>query len=169
MTVDYPYVSAIQYLKDHGIVSGNNGFFFPNNNISRVELLKMVFGAAKVPLSTTTTAYFSDVDPTAWYVPYVNTAKERGIVNGYSNGTFCPNNPVTRAEGMKIMMGTMGKQVVDTPIPLFDDVRSTDWFTPYADYAKQNNLFQFASMSFLPDQPLTRGEVASAIATMMQM
>ena len=168
VSTDYPYISSIQYLKDQGIVTGSNGFFLPNNNISRVELLKMIIGAAKIPLSTSTTQYFSDIDPTAWYVPYVNTAKERGIVGGYDDGTFRPNNPVTRAEGFKIVINTMGKQVTDTPVPLFNDVTPLDWFTPYADYAKQNNLIQFSGISFLPNQLITRGEVASAIATIMQ-
>ena len=45
---------------------------------------------------------FSDVSATAWYAPYVAWANENGIVNGYSDGSFGPNNRVTRGEMAKI-------------------------------------------------------------------
>ncbi len=94
----HPYATAVYALRDRGVVSGNGGMFYPENNVSRAELVKMVFNAGDIPIEGEGLHLFHDVPDDAWYTPYVNTAKLRGVVLGYDDGTFRPNNPVTRVE-----------------------------------------------------------------------
>jgi hypothetical protein len=74
------YYEAITYLAQKGIITGSNNHFYPENNITRAELVKMVFGAAKITPDSSVQNPFSDVDNSVWYAPYIATAKARGII-----------------------------------------------------------------------------------------
>lgn len=166
---NYSYASAINFLKDKNIVSGNNGQFFPDATITRAELLKMVFGAAGTVLAAAGQSSFSDIDPASWEAPYVNTAKINRIIGGYSDGTFRPNNPITRAEAFKIIVNTLHTDALDTvSFPVFDDVPTDVWYASYALFAKTESLINFSGNAFEPDRLITRGEVANALYVLMK-
>ncbi len=99
------YAPYIQTGKAAGIASGfGTDMFLPNKQISRAEALKMIATAAKVSEAdfTAEESDFSDVAKDAWYIPYIEWAVEKKIVSGYPNGTFGPNQGITRAEFSKI-------------------------------------------------------------------
>ena len=165
----YEYAEAVKYLHDKGIISGNNGQFFPSNTITRAELVKMVFGAAGTTLVIDGQNYFSDVDPSSWQAKYANTAKVNKVIGGYTDGTFKPNNPITRAEAFKIVINTFHTEALDmVSFPVFDDVPLDVWYAPYAAFAKTENLINFTGNNFDPDVFITRGEIANAIYRMMK-
>ncbi|NIA18468.1 MAG: DUF1416 domain-containing protein [Simkaniaceae bacterium] len=96
-----PYVRTA-YLAN--IVGGySDGTFGPNKKVSRSEALRILFDAAGVDVETDYDAGFPDVSANAWYVSYVNYAAENGIVSGYGDGTFGPNEKLTRAQVSKIV------------------------------------------------------------------
>lgn len=96
-----PYVAAA-YSK--GIIKGyGDKTFKPSAAITRAEAVKIILMTAGVDVSTTYDAKFSDVVKGLWYVNYINYAAEKGIVDGYGNGKFGPNNKLTRAEAAKII------------------------------------------------------------------
>ncbi|MDD5197842.1 MAG: S-layer homology domain-containing protein [Candidatus Gracilibacteria bacterium] len=166
---NHPYVTAINFLKSKGIVSGNDNKFSPDATITRAELLKMVFGAAETTLVTDSSNHFSDIDPTSWQAAYANTAKVNKIIGGYSDGTFRPNNPITRAEAFKIIINTFYTEALDTvSFPVFDDVSVDVWYAPYALFAKTESLINFSFNSFEPDTLMNRGEVANAIYMLLK-
>ncbi len=158
----YLYAPAVAFIKSHGIASGQNGRFFPNANVSRGEILKMAFNASKKSLTNDTTTYFSDVPVGNAFLSYVNTAHALGTVGGYPDGTFRPNAPVTRVEGLKIVLGLLGVQPGTPATSPFPDVKTTDWFFPHIVWANDNDALE-SGASFNPNAPLTRGEVASLI------
>lgn len=49
---------------------------------------------------TTTEKCFPDVDPNAWYHPFICAAQQLGIANGFADGKFKPNDPVTSLEAI---------------------------------------------------------------------
>lgn len=158
------YREAILSLKDRGVVSGNGGKFYPDNNISRAELLKMVFLAGKIPTAGGS-AEFHDVDAGAWYAPYVATARARGIVGGYEDGSFRPNNPVTRAEALKIIVNTLAPGLsAGMEASAFTDIEIGAWYAPYAELVRRKGLMDFQGSSFNAGRFMTRAEVASVIA-----
>lgn len=165
---NHPYITAINFLKSKNIVAGNNGQFSPDTTITRAELLKMVFSAAGTILVSGGQNYFSDIDSASWQAPYTNTAKVNKIIGGYSDGTFKPNNPITRAEAFKIIINTFHKESLDIiSFPVFDDVPTDVWYAPYALFAKNNELIKFSSAYFEPNKLMNRGEVANAIYILM--
>ena len=159
-----PYFEAIAFLAEKNIISKENDHFYPENNITRAELVKMVFGAGRIQPDTTIANPFTDINPAMWYAPYVATAKARGIIGGYADGTFKPNNPITRAEAFKIIINTLNKDSLDSvSFKVFDDVDPNVWYSPYANFAKTSELLHFAGNVFEPDRLIERAEVANAI------
>jgi hypothetical protein len=58
----------------------------------------MIYELKDKELSTDKRSNFKDTEAGQWYIPYVNTAKEEGTVNGYPDDTFKPGQCVNRAE-----------------------------------------------------------------------
>ncbi|MSR67784.1 S-layer homology domain-containing protein [Candidatus Peribacteria bacterium] len=97
---------AIYTAVHFSIASGySDGSFKPDAPVNRAEAVKMLLLAAQIEMkaSTGTVLAFSDVSETDWFSPYVNIAVEREIVRGYQDGTFRPDQPITRAEAAKII------------------------------------------------------------------
>lgn len=96
------------------IVEGTGaGKFDPNRDVTRAEFAAMIVRA--LGLEASGNAPFSDVADSAWYAKAVAAAAEYGIVNGYSDGTFRPNNKITRQELAAMVVRAQklaGKEVV---------------------------------------------------------
>ncbi|MBR5535209.1 MAG: S-layer homology domain-containing protein [Clostridia bacterium] len=94
---------AILNLTKAQIVSGyGDKTFGPEKGVTRAEFMKMivnVFGLADI----TATSAFADVDSNAWYYIYVASAEKLGIAQGYGNGLFGINDPVTRQDAITIV------------------------------------------------------------------
>lgn len=94
-----PYIAA---LKNVGVISGyNDVLFMPDRGISRAEALKVLLELCGDDL-TAEIFTFVDTSASAWYTKYVSYAKAHGLVEGYGDGTFRPDNGITRAEFAKI-------------------------------------------------------------------
>ena len=108
------------------------------------------------------TVDFKDTIQGAWYIPYLATAKNLGIVSGYPDGTFKPNQTVNKVEAMKIILKTSGSQLPASPIVKpFNDTPLDSWYLPYAEFFKTNSLDTGNTEGNLqPDKPMTRAEIA---------
>jgi hypothetical protein len=97
----YQYIETAAY---EGIVSGyGDGTFRPFNDVTRGQLSKITVVAAGWPIINPPTPTFSDVLPGSAFYEYVETAFCHGIISGYSDGTFRPNNNATRGQISKIV------------------------------------------------------------------
>lgn len=157
----HPFAEAVAFIKARGIASGSGGFFRPDAPVTRAEILKMSFIASGKSLSADPVAKFSDVSVKSWALPYVNTAREMGAVSGYSDGTFRPDAPVSRAEALKIALGILSVTPDGVSFKAFSDVENSAWFAPFAAWAKAEGIYQGAD--FKPDAKATRAEIAAII------
>ncbi|MCI8284688.1 MAG: S-layer homology domain-containing protein [Firmicutes bacterium] len=103
------------------LVGANEGYFqgvaantaAPKNPITREAAVTMLGRALRLPVSPTNTNNFTDNNSISnWSRAYVNTGAEKGFVSGYSNGSFSPQNKITRAEVAK-MLSTLTGTIVD--------------------------------------------------------
>ena len=78
-----------------GIVKGyENGTFLPDNPVTRAEFSHMINAA--LGNTGTTSVSFNDTPKSEWYYTDISKALSAGYVAGYSDGSFKPNNPVSR-------------------------------------------------------------------------
>lgn len=160
------FYDAIKYVKDKGVFGGyQDGTFKPAQVISRVEVLKVSLTSANRPLLPTKGKLsYIDIDENGWYIPYIATAQQNGITQGYIGGYFKPNQNVTRAEFLKILLlaspVSISPQVNSSP---YSDVQPSDWYAVFAQFAKEKNLLPDTTSGFEANEEITRGEVAEII------
>lgn len=85
-----------------------DGSFGANRNITRAEFVAI---AARFMNAKDGTVTFSDVSTTNWAYQYISTAVSYGWIEGYEDGTFRPNQPITRAEAMTIINRMLNRGV----------------------------------------------------------
>ena len=102
------YNTAVSTLCNMGALGGyEDGTFHPDSSITRAELTKIATGF----FAEADAAYdgsFSDVRANDWFASAVAKGVELGLVGGYEDGTFLPNNSITRAEACTIVNRTLG-------------------------------------------------------------
>ncbi len=162
------YYQAITSLVADGVIDGyaeaDGTFTFkPDNTITRAEFSKLLAVASNPNyVFSATSTLFSDLQSAeaegGWAIPYIAYAVGTGAINGYEDGTFRPQNPVTYAEATKMIVCTLGYgKVVDTTL--------TPWYQGYLDVAQQIGLTKRAGGN--PDTPAVRGLVAQLIYNMV--
>lgn len=98
-----PYAQAINALKTYDILKGDqNGNFNPGQGLTRASLCALLAQAMRYPMSSAAPA-FADTPADAWYTPYVTTLSAMGIVNGYDDGLFHPDDPIPHQQFMAIL------------------------------------------------------------------
>lgn len=183
------YVYHLHQTRVHGtqIVKGytedNLTFFLPDRPITRFELLKIALLASCTPLLEDTTdapITFSDVprvarpnesDDRRQRRQIIYTAVQKGIVTGYNDGSFRPDDNVNRAEALKILV-LAGKpealQESYDDIANFTDVQADDWFSMYAQLGNAYGVVSgFSDGSFRPSLPITRAEASKIVLLLM--
>lgn len=154
--------------KDHYsyLIGYSDGTVRPNGRITRAEVATIFFRLLTDDArqrNWSSENNFSDVSADKWYNNAVSTLCHMGVLGGYSDGTFRPNAPITRAEFAKIAVSfaqTNGSAVYS----YFTDVKTTDWFAPYVTAAKDSSLIEgYSDGSFKPENRITRAEACAIV------
>ena len=112
---------------------------------------------------------FTDVKPDAWYYDYVVTAKELGIMQGHTDGTFAPNATLTRAQLVQILANYAGADTEGLTTSSFSDVKSGAWYMPALAWAEKNGCVQgFTDGTFRPNVPVTREQFCTILSRYIQ-
>ena len=97
------YAEAITYCGEQGLMSGNTQTSFaPNETMSRAMLATVLYREAGEPAVSGSSA-FADVVAGQWYSDAVLWAEQNEIINGYENGFFGTNDPITREQMITIL------------------------------------------------------------------
>ena len=153
--------------KDHTAYLGGygGGLFGPDDNMTRGQAAQMFYNLLldkDVPI----TVSFTDVAPDAWYATAVNTLASLGIVTGYGNGQFGPDDSITRAQFTTIAMrfanlDTSGENI-------FTDVSEDDWFYEFVVGAiKYGWIGGYPDGRFGPNDTITRAQVTTIVNRML--
>ena len=99
--------AAVNNMGSRIVVNGiGNGMYYPDQDITRAEFAAIIVRGLGLSLSQKN-SLFTDVGTTAWYRSAVQTAYEYGLINGFEDGTFRPNEKITREQAMLIMSKAM--------------------------------------------------------------
>ena len=112
---DAAYAEAIEVGVALGLFTGyEDGTFQPEGNITRAEFAAMVVRALnqenQAKSAATAITAFPDVAADHWANGYINIASKKGIINGYEDGTFRPENNVTFEEAVKMLVVAIGHE-----------------------------------------------------------
>ena len=147
VSADKWYNNAVSTLCNMGVIGGYaDGTFRPDAPISRAEFAKIAVSFTQNTGSATYN-YFTDVKPTDWFAPYVTAAKDAGLIEGYSDGSFKPESKITRAEACAIVNRTLGRKPSKAHMKISDridwpDVQTTDWFYEAIMEATNSHTYQ---------------------------
>ena len=145
------------------IVGYGNGEVRPQNNITRAEVATIFFRLLTDDVrdeNLTKTNRYSDVAATSWYNTAVSTMTKAGIVDGYPDGTFRPDAPITRAEMAKII-SLFAK--LDKSESRFSDIAG-HWAEAYIRLAAGNGwIAGYPDGTFGPQRNITRAETMTLV------
>lgn len=154
--------------KDHYsyLIGYSDGTVRPNGRITRAEVATIFFRLLTDDArqrNWSSENNFSDVSADKWYNNAVSTLCHMGVLGGYSDGTFRPNAPITRAEFAKIAV-SFSQANGSAVYSYFTDVKTTDWFAPYVTAAKDSSLIEgYSDGSFKPENRITRAEACTIV------
>lgn len=154
------YEEAVKSLVELKVVNGfEDNTFRPTENVTRAQFAKMLVEAlhleAKADAAELT---FTDLSDAHWAYNYIKTAVDNGIINGYPDNTFKPDNSVTYAESMAMILRAM---------KLEETMADKSWPMGYINEAKDAGLLESVDYSE-PNVPANRGETAISLYNMIQ-
>lgn len=113
---------------------------------------------------------FIDVSTNHWANEAIESMSNRGIINGYEDGTFKPEAYLSREEFAKLITLTFGMEIEDVDIPTFSDVDKSSWSYKYIETSKEYLTGYFPPKGrpfFDPFSNATREDVAVALTRAM--
>ena len=110
---------------------------------------------------------FPDVPDREWYAGYVASLVSAGVVNGYEDGLFRPNNDVTWGEALKLILLSSGFKA-QNPLKTEEGEEPSHWASGYLDFAEKKGYVLTGSVTDL-DKPITRNEMADLSAAALEL
>ena len=164
------FYDSVKYVFATGLMNGvDDTHFAPNSALTRGMIVTILYRMEGEPASATT-GTFSDVAAGAWYSKAVEWAAANGIVNGYDNGKFGPNDNITREQlvtilyryaqfkGMDVSVGE------ETIILSYNDAFGiAEYAIPAMQWACGAGLINGDNGNLMPKGNATRAQVAAII------
>jgi len=168
-TVEFPghwSRDALVFCVGNGILQGRDNGLAHEANTSRAETAAMLVRLLGGKDISADLSGFTDTDPKAWYYGEVSSAVALGILNGTSETTLAPNDPVTREQVFAMFCRAFGLYPEDAR--RWSGYTDGERISPYARYAisalaERGCIKGYPDGTILPDQPITRGELAQLI------
>lgn len=155
------YSIAVDFITERGVVEGyEDGTYRPESTLNRAELLKIVVASNYSEDeydSYDSENCFDDVKAGEWYTKYVCFAKDKGIVQGYEDGTFKPGDEINFVEAVKMTLLSFGVEYEDT-----EDV----WYRGLVKSAAKNRFIPSDVEDF--GQEFSRGQMADLITRVLK-
>ncbi|PID82445.1 MAG: hypothetical protein CSB16_01280 [Clostridiales bacterium] len=141
----------------------------PNGNITRAEVSAIFFRLLDKKYREEIRANgnnFNDVMSKSWYNKHVSTLSKGHIINGYKDGSFRPNQLITRAE-LAVIASRFDKLELNVKTP-FNDVKG-HWAEKYiASAAKKGWIKGYKNGTFKPNKPITRAEFMTLVNNVLK-
>lgn len=156
--------ASIDVLIAKGLLAGySDGTFRPNAGLTRAEAIKVI--AAYMGLEGKESS-FADVSSTHWANKLIGAATEAGLMTGYGDGTFRPDEKMSRSELAALIARAF--KLTGTGQTSFKDVKENAWSYAYIDALASNQIITgYTDNTFKPAQEITRAEFATIIARLI--
>ncbi len=144
--------------------------FRPDQNISRLEVTKVLAKSFWFTAEYPTAKQFTDVEKDEWYSKYLYPLSQEWAFWWYKDGTFKPFQNISRAEFVKAALKASAiesKEVLNTQ---FFDVHPDEWYAKYI--VRANKLWiinWYKDWNFRPNDPIKRWEVAKIMTRILEL
>jgi hypothetical protein len=157
----------ILMLYSKGIINGfPDGNFYPERSLTRAEFIKILMEALNPPIPLIHVQYptFSDLPFSHWASSYVENAVLLGWVKGFPDGTFRPDEPLTKEQVLTFIVRASAFQGETPEKPTFSDLPPDHWAFPFVEQAVEMGLigvndFLLTSSLFGTGLQATRSQV----------
>ncbi len=149
-------------LQEAGVIKGySDGTFKPGHAVTRGQAAKMLVNAFELEKGTAGTP-FTDVASSNEYHDAIQTLASQGIIKGYSDGTFKPNQPITRGQFSKILTKILNITGEGT-LPFKDISTGNEYYSSIAALYENGLTKGTSAITYSPYANVTRGQFASFI------
>ncbi|MFZ5650689.1 MAG: S-layer homology domain-containing protein [Bacillota bacterium] len=159
------YAPYITFLYERGVVKGYpDGTFGSGRGLTRAEAVTALSLASNISPSEAASPIFSDVPSDHWAAGFISSGVKSGILKGYPDGTFRPEDLVTRAELAALLVNLSGMEI--SPVPANTaGVSAEHWAKKFIDAAVKKDFFLYKEGGgFNPESPATREVFARGAA-----
>ena len=163
------YYDAVAFVYENGLFKGVSAReFAPDTTMTRAMFVTVLGRLANVNADMYSTVSFDDVEAGSWYAPYVQWACDAGIVNGYGDGKFGVNDPVTVEQAAVLLArfaAYSGIQTVNyTALSGFTDAATvSDWAVAPMQFVVGNGIYTGAANALEPQSPAKRSLLAEML------
>jgi uncharacterized protein YkwD len=107
---------------------------------------------------------YSDLSEDHPYYKAIQSLSDSKIISGYTDGTFQPENPISRAEFTKLVVLADDPEFNGKPKDCFPDVNTEQWFSSYVCYAEKENIISgYPDGTFQPTNPINLTEATKIL------
>ncbi|WP_164931618.1 S-layer homology domain-containing protein [Longirhabdus pacifica] len=172
---DHWAADSVEVLAARTIISGMpNGQFEPESSVTRAQFTTMLARALMLK-SNENISTFQDVNQDFWAANQIEAAYREGIINGYSEGQFAPDEWITREQMAVMAMNAFGYRGGEVFALGYQDVTYSD-ADMISDYALQSiasasqlGILQGdANQRFMPQEQATRAQAATVLTLLLQ-
>ena len=170
----------VQLMAARGIIKGmTTTTFVPDTNVTRAQFAALMLRTMEISENSAAGNVFSDVAANAWYAGAVETAAEKGLINGYTDGTFKPDNSITREEMAAVISRALSQSgitseltdaEVNAKLAVFNDANQIgDWAKASMAQAIEEGIIQGrTAVTSAPKANATRAESAVMLKRFLQ-
>jgi hypothetical protein len=157
----------INYMTKRGIISGfPDGSFHPGEGVTRAQAAVLVTKVSGLKANPGNSS-FSDVGSSHWAAGYINAAAAAGYISGFPDGSFHPEESLTRAQGISLFLRLTGQSLTEAELPQLQDLNSSHWAASAIATAIAAGMIETENNSFKPDQAFKRGDLARALSLLI--
>ena len=164
------YYEAVAFVSAKGWMGGyGDTHFGPGAQLSRAQLAQILYNQAETPATSGSSA-FSDVERGAWYHSAICWAVEQGIVGGYGDGRFGPDDPITREQLAVMLWRGAGQPTPPNLLLTFPDADQASGYALDAlRWAVEQGVLSGKNSGLLdPQGQATRAEAAQMLRNLFQ-
>lgn len=171
LDADAWYHEGVDYALTNGLMNGvGGGKFEPDGQLTRAQLVTVLYRAAGEPDTGKQVNPFTDVADDAWYTKAVIWAANNGIVNGVAKNTFAPDDSITREQIAAMLYRYAGAEAAkEDKLSAFPDAaKVSDWAKEALNWAVASGLINGVAdangtASLEPQATATRAQIATIL------
>jgi len=152
-----------EMFRRHFVNGYPNGTFQPNGHMTRAEMMQIFFNISNPPPFSAFATRFTDMATDAWYFHAVAYLQNRGVIQGFPDGTLRPDETITNAEFAALAVKFFNLETIITPDTLIE--AGSHWAANYINLGFTHGWFEYFGITetFDPDAPITRAQAVALL------